>query len=897
MVRRARPLAWARSETTMNTTPTTRCSALSLLAVVAACAAPPSVASSQPVEHVFLFVIDGVRASEGFDDPDYTQVAALVEELAPLGSLLTQMEVRGQTVTLPAHQVYVSGTFSDYGNFSPYEGRENYVPRSPTLFEAYRRHYGVPPGACWVISNTDLVGPDVTHSLMPGYGLQLRADAVFETEEVRDDLWAWQQLESVLASNEVALALINLHDVDDRAHQGEWETYLSRAELGSDEIAAFWQWLQASPVYQDRTVLMVSTDHGRHLEGVEGGWVSHGDECTGCRQAFLLALGPGIRQGYVSDDPTSLLDVAPTIASLMGIPFPYHRGRVLTELLENGESVDPGPGGLFEPTTARADDLMVRVSEVQDTALLDAEGAHQVLVELSMDGGQLWDPHTTGGAVAQYSPTAWTDGEVVVSAWLEIEVPGTSWFIRVRRLEAGEDSWDEVLYEPMLSSSTPAGNLHLVASEDRLFLVENNSLNERVRVWTSDDRGVSWSGEFSQYPVARGFPRDLQIVDLGDRWIATFAANAASAPNDPEPNDNTEIYWLVSDDEGETWDGEFPVSDDDMPSIQPAVAVDGLGVVHLVWADRAPGGFQLFHAESTDSGETFTLPVQLTFDSLGAWEPAIAVDGGRVWIAWSQIDVPNVAQIQVGLLDGDSLVDVEILSEDSRVARTPDIRPLGDCDALVSWSEGDLSGAWELRQANHETGQRSAGGVEGDLVPEVVPPTEPVELVLSLTPTLGADDLGVGAIRVQAAAGFAFDGDATLDVDGVPTEGVSLTDVETLVFTLGVPVTEDGASLDLRFTVIPPESPQSATTFQAWLEHAEAGCPAAVDDNLWIAVEEAGGDDDDDDVSSDDDSTPADDDDCSCRSDGGSRAAGIGAALLLAAAAAFGRRRRSGTHR
>jgi MYXO-CTERM domain-containing protein len=228
------------------------------------------------------------------------------------------------------------------------------------------------------------------------------------------------------------------------------------------------------------------------------------------------------------------------------------------------------------------------------------------------------------------------------------------------------------------------------------------------------------------------------------------------------------------------------------------------------------------------------------------------------------------------------------------VARTPDIRPLGDCNALVSWSEGDLSGAWDLRQANHETGQRSAGEVEGHLVPEVVPPTEPAELVLSLTPTVGAGDLGVSAIRVEAAAGFAFDGEATLDVDGVPTEGASLIDVDTLVFTLDVPVTEDGASLGLRFRVIPPDAPQSATTFQAWLEHAEAGCPTAVDDNLWIAVEEAG---DDDDVSGDDDSTPADDDDCSCRSDGGSAAAGAGAAFLLAAAAAFGLRRRSGTRR
>ena len=882
----------------MNPLRTPRPDLLTLVAAVALCAAPPGGAGAQPVEHVFLFVIDGVRASEGFDDPAQAQFAALVDELAPQGSLLTRMEVRGQTVTLPAHQVYVSGTYSDYGNFSPYTQRENFVPRSPTLFEAYRRHTGAPADACWVISNTDLVGPDVTHSLMPGYGLQLRAEAIFEGEELRDDLWTWQQLESVLASHDVRLAMVNLHDVDDRAHLGEWDTYLSRTAMGADEIAAFWQWLQASPVYQDRTALLVSTDHGRHLDGVESGWVSHGDDCSGCREAFLLALGPGIRQGFSSDEPTSLLDVAPTIAALMGFPFPYHRGRVLTEILENGGAVDPGPGGLYRPRIVRGGDLLVRVAELQDTGLTDAEGAHQVRVELSMDGGLQWAPHTTGGAVAQHSPTAWTDGEVVLAAWLEIEVPGTSGCAGGRRRAAGQDSWDEVFYEPMISSSTPVGNLQIVAADDRLFLVENNSLNERVRIWSSDDRGVTWSGDFDQQPMARGFPRDLQVVETGGRWVGVFAAHAASAPTDPEPNDNTEIYWMVSEDQGETWDGEFPLSDDDQPSIQPAVAVDGLGVVHVVWADAAPGGFQLFHAESTDAGESFSLPVQLTFDSLGAWEPAIGVDGGQIWVAWSQIDVPNRARVRLALLDGDSLVAVEDLSEEDRVARTPDIRPLGDCNGLLSWSESDLNGAWVLRQTSRETGQRAATSADGSLTPDEVVPSDEVELLLSVSPSFGADDLGVGAIRVQAPAGFTLTGAASLDVDGVPAAGSAAADGDELLFAPEVPVTGVGAVLDLRFGVIPPGEDQSATSFLAWLEHADAGCPVAVDDSLWIAVAEAGDDDatGDDDTSGDDDTTPGDDDDdCACRVEGGQGAIGAALALLVAGAAVLGSRRRPGS--
>ena len=40
-------------------------------------------ASAQQVEHTFIFVIDGLRASEGFDDPTHQHVQALYDEIAP----------------------------------------------------------------------------------------------------------------------------------------------------------------------------------------------------------------------------------------------------------------------------------------------------------------------------------------------------------------------------------------------------------------------------------------------------------------------------------------------------------------------------------------------------------------------------------------------------------------------------------------------------------------------------------------------------------------------------------------------------------------------------------------------------------------------------------------------
>ena len=259
--------------------------------------------------------------------------------------------------------------------------------------------------------------------------------------------------------------------------------------------------MQADADYRDRTALLVTTDHGRHLLDVEDKWVSHGCSCRGCRRSFLLAVGPGIREGLVSEEFYSSLDLAPTVAHLLGLPFPYHRGRVLTEILTDGDDVPPGPGSHFEPSLAGDGSLAVKLSEWQDPAVADADGGQRVVVELSEDQGESWTAHLTEpGPAIQRSPAAWTDGDVVVVGWVELAAGGEPWTVRLRRLAPEDDDWVEVLAEPMLGASSPVGNLVLTTDHDGvLWLFENNSLNERVRIWTSDDRGDSWSIDWTDH--------------------------------------------------------------------------------------------------------------------------------------------------------------------------------------------------------------------------------------------------------------------------------------------------------------------------------------------------------------------------------------------------------------
>ncbi len=853
-----------------------RTSVYTLLATLLAFGPP---ASAQTAEHVFIVVIDGLRASEGFDDPEYELVAPLVEELAPQGSLLTYMEIRGQPLTLPAHQVFTTGTYADCGNTSAYEDRLFLAPRVPTLFDLYRRHTGADVDASWVISNTPLVGHDCEHTLMPGFGLERSAESVVDFTYTESDDWVWDQVDAALAGGEVDLMLVNLHEVDRMGHSMNWDGYLEKAANGAERAVQFWEQLQADPVYADNTVLIVTTDHGRHRDDVDNGFIGHGDSCTGCRQVFLLALGPGIRQGFATDEAISFLDIAPTVAHLVDLPFPFTRGRVITEILVDGDQVDPGPDGAHAPAQAAAGDWRVRAWERQDNGLTDAEGAHQVVVELSTDGGATWQTHDLGGAqTVQLAPIAWTDGEVALVGWQEYEVKGEAWFIRLARFGEESGDWTLVFDEAMAGSGTPMANVLLLDDGEDLHLLESNPRTEVVRTYSSDDRGFSWSDNLQVAPIRRHFQRDASLALADGQWVMTYSAHTGFEESPEDPNENTEIYWQRTDDMGATWTAEAALLDDPAPSIQPTSAVDGDGVLHAVWADMASGVFELYGAGSTDGGQSFTTATPLTVDTGGSWEPALASDGHQVVVAWSRVDGGDGARIHVARVHEDVLVDELAVGVEGVFARTPAVTPLGDCTSWISWSESDLEGDWELQGEVVQTTPLPVSGGTGAVSPaELLVDSLAVELVLTVQLTAGEREQGLDRVEVVLPWPLAPTGDFALEADGEPVQATSSVDGHTLRLDLDALVV-DADELVLRMELQTPTELSEPGAVRVTVRHGDDPCPVTVDGEMTVAVVRAAHP-----------PPPEDGDDCSCSDDGGSP---VTAAVLFGLVLLAGLRRR-----
>ncbi|WP_224490162.1 alkaline phosphatase family protein [Robertkochia flava] len=111
-------------------------------------------------------------------------------------------------------------------------------------------------------------------------------------------------------------------ETDDFAHAGNYEAYLNAARNTDDLLRDVWEFTQKDDFYHNRTVFLVTTDHGRGTQPLDT-WTGHGSEVEGSDQVWMLVFGVGVEPlGEVSS--TSQLyssQIAPTLAKILGMEW------------------------------------------------------------------------------------------------------------------------------------------------------------------------------------------------------------------------------------------------------------------------------------------------------------------------------------------------------------------------------------------------------------------------------------------------------------------------------------------------------------------------------------------------------------------------------------------------
>ena len=279
-------------------------------------------------ENVVVIIMDGPRYTETWGDSTHSNIPHFANDIVQHGVLYKNFRNNGVTETTAGHTAITTGVYQRIPN------NGTVIPKNPSIFQLFLKKSGKIRKAAYVIASKDKLGV-LTDCKCKEWRGQYRpaGDCGYNGRfsGYRPDHVTRDNSLRILKEDKPNLVLINFKDPDSWGHAGNWKKYLSSMKLTDKYINEIFQFLQTDEHYKGKTTVFITNDHGRHLDGRKDGFVSHGDNCEGCRRIICLAAGPDFKKNEILDLQREQIDIPVTIAELLGFELKTD-GQVMTEL-------------------------------------------------------------------------------------------------------------------------------------------------------------------------------------------------------------------------------------------------------------------------------------------------------------------------------------------------------------------------------------------------------------------------------------------------------------------------------------------------------------------------------------------------------------------------------------
>ncbi len=134
------------------------------------------------------------------------------------------------------------------------------------------------------------------------------------------DVYTMETSRGYLEKHQPRVMYIGLGETDEWGHGRRYDLYLNAANQADRFLSELWTYLQATPQYQGKTTLILTTDHGRGMTRIN--WTDHGEKVEGAEYIWIAAIGPDVPAlGLRKDITTTQSQVAGTISHLLGHDF------------------------------------------------------------------------------------------------------------------------------------------------------------------------------------------------------------------------------------------------------------------------------------------------------------------------------------------------------------------------------------------------------------------------------------------------------------------------------------------------------------------------------------------------------------------------------------------------
>jgi len=326
----------------------------------------------------------GARDQETFAPEGQENVPNMLRDLIPRATFFTQVVNRGILGHYVATASLATGAYETINNFA------SLPPENPTVFEYYRKDRKRPSSDTWVVAPSNgfnRIGESSHKSYGAGFGARVilpkhllssamssrhadyehllrdNYESPYFTPDLAGNEFELQQLESLLKLSvddfktnartlsspdelsvyiarrlmkQVAPSLlwITMHDID-IAHAGTYSLYVEGIRRTDRLCSEIWKAIEDEPEYTGNTTLLILPDFGRDADTDPGGngFQHHRTGDALSRTTWLIAMGPGIREGIVHDRAVDSLDLVPTIGSMLSFSASQSQGKPISEIL------------------------------------------------------------------------------------------------------------------------------------------------------------------------------------------------------------------------------------------------------------------------------------------------------------------------------------------------------------------------------------------------------------------------------------------------------------------------------------------------------------------------------------------------------------------------------------
>ena len=275
-------------------------------------------------ENVVIIVIDGPRLSETWEHPQKAHIPYLRDSLSPNALIKTEFYNMGNTYTVPGHISITTGSYE----FKENDGTQ--YPENPSLFQSMLSCSGMASTNAYLVSakgKLEVLGDCESIAFRNSFRPGMYTRSLNDKEVLRKAI-------NVLETHQPRLLMVHFQSPDIRAHAKDWEGYIKAIEETDKLMFDLIRYLDASVHYSDRTAVFMTNDHGRHLDGIKDGYVSHGDHCRGCTHINFMAYGPDFRSNTICDKSAETIDILPTVGEILGFRSSWASGRVMTEIFQ-----------------------------------------------------------------------------------------------------------------------------------------------------------------------------------------------------------------------------------------------------------------------------------------------------------------------------------------------------------------------------------------------------------------------------------------------------------------------------------------------------------------------------------------------------------------------------------